>query len=416
MSLSLFIARRYFASKDRYLFVSFLNFVAILGVALGVFAMVVVLSAMCGFSKDLEEKLLGLNSHIRVVNKYSRGMDVQEFKSILEKTFPEGKIRDVQKYVEGEIIIQREGETSESAMGAKVRGLNFDELWKIPSLKFWFPPANEGTDFAEGAKELPEIILGSELLLLMSVQPEFGDILRLTAPFGGIDPLGNVVPNMGLFRLKGGFKSGYYNYDSKYVLMSLEDARRILGAQGREGFFIWLKKSSEAKEVALRLKEELGGDYDVQSWEVENKKLFRALKLEKIGMSLLLILIIMIASFGVVSVILMLVFSKQKDIGMLSALGIQKRSIERIFLLKGMMIGVIGTLLGAAAGVGVSFLLKNFKVKLPASYYLDYLPFDVRPWQVLLISVLGVIIALVASFYPARQAMRVNTTTVLRYE
>lgn len=417
MSLPFYIASRYFSSKKGYLFVSFLNLVAVCGVALGVFAMVVVLSVMTGFSKDLRDKLLGFNSHIRVIEHNQSETDINEFKRELLSLTGDGVILDVQKYVEGEVIIQQEGETSETAQGAKVRGINVSDLNKMPTVQFSPEVLEEGDDiFVKKSNGLPGIIVGSEILMFLGIQPGFDDLLRLTAPFGNVDPSGNLAPNIKLYRLAGGFISGYYDYDAKYVLMSLIDAKHLLGVQGRSGFFVWLKNPGNAEKIAMKLQKGLGNKYDIKSWSDENKKLFRALKLERIGMFILLMMIILIASFSVVSVVLMLVFSKRQDIGMLQALGLDRLGIEKIFVYKGLMIGVLGTLIGLILGVAVCLFLKSYKIPLPSSYYLDYLPVKIHGWHVLVTSLAGIFMALVAAVYPARQAMQVKTTAVLRYE
>lgn len=420
MSLPLTIAKRYFRSKKGYLFVSFLNLVAVCGVTLGIFAMVVVMSVMTGFSKDLRAKLLGLNAHIRLVDKSDKPIaDTATFREELNALIGASSVSNLLKYVDGEVIIQPEGETSEMAAGARVRGLEFSDLSKIPSMEYSPEVEAQGEKiFAKDSEGTAGAIIGSELVQYLGIFPDFesGAVVRLTAPFGSIDPTGNLSPNVRLFRLNGGFRSGYYDYDAKYILLSVEDATKLLGQQARSGFSLWLKDPDSAQTVAAKLQTAFGDRFEIKGWFDENKKLFRALKLERIGMSFLLGLIILIASFSIVSVVLMLVFAKQKDIGMLSALGLDRSGIQKIFIYKGLMIGLLGTAVGMSLGFGLCYVLKTYPMPLPSSYYLDYLPVDLKAWHFVVTGCAGVAMAVFASVYPARQAMRVSTTTVLRYE
>lgn len=422
-----YVARKYLIGRGEPRFALFLTIVAVCGVAIGVAALIVVISVMAGFGRDLESKLMGFNPHVTVECPASgpvsagAGRGCREVAKRISSNF-EG-VEEVNPFVIGEVVIQAPGAEGLSAMGAKVFGLS-----RIPARMFktaklywgggiygrpwwlsWMPPLKRG------------VVLGQEMLYQIGVHPDFGDRVQLIAPFGGIDPLGNPAPVRREYQVVGGFRSGFFEYDVKYVLMSIDEAERLLKNQGRYGLQIMLSgrgalsPRSTGRFVA-DLQRFLGPAYEVTAWTKKNKRLFAALKLERIAMTFLLFLIIVIASFSVVGVTLMIFFSKRRDLAVLMAMGASKRNISRIFLFHGGWIGLSGALLGSALGIATCFVIKRSDIVLPPSYYLDYLPVAIDGSLILLVALGGIIMSVAAAFYPARRAAETDPVALLRYE
>jgi lipoprotein-releasing system permease protein len=254
------------------------------------------------------------------------------------------------------------------------------------------------------------------MLFQIGVFPDINDRVHLISPFGGVGPLGDPIPKRREYSVIGGFKSGFFEYDVKYVLMSLQEAYRLLGAQGRYGLQIMINDPAEVPRFEKNLRKFLGSTYDVSSWTAKNKRLFAALKLEKVAMTFLLFLIIVIASFSIVGVTLMIFFSKRRDLAVLMAIGASRKKIEQIFLIHGGLIGLAGAIIGLILGLAVCLIVARSGIVLPASYYLDYLPVSINPLVVLLIVFGGVAISLIAAYYPARRAAATDPIELLRCE
>lgn len=414
MNTESMIAGRYFGSRRRQRFLPLLTFVSIGGVALGTMALVLVLSVMRGFGTELEKKFMGFNFHVTLTST-SGAPDISKEK--IEHLLPKGSL--VSEFVEGEAIAQTMSLGDIIAAGVKVRGIESEAPPLVKTLEFYFP---EGSSrFAElnapgSVKTLPGVILGDEILSQLNVHPDFEDRIDLVAPLADIGPTGEMEPRIRTYRLTGAFRSGVFEYDSKFALVSYEEARRLLGAQAVQGYHIMLSHPSDAPAVALSLRNALGESWRVESWDVQNKKLFAALKLERIAMASILILIILIASFSIVGVLMMVVSSKRKDIAILRSMGMNGRSIRKIFMLHGVLIGAIGSVIGGLAGSAVCIALWRWPIRLPASYYLDTLPVEWSlPWTVVFVAS-GILITLISSLYPISQATKDAPVVTLRYE
>ncbi len=408
-----YLARKYLTSRGEPRFASLLTIVAILGVAVGIAALIVVISVMSGFGEDLERKLMGFNPHITVAYPGYGSRDVQ--KQIVQNF---SGIEEMHPFVRGEVVIQTGRDETLGAMGAKILGLkeipsrmsaNADFFWPggVKNETWWQPyfnPLERG------------VILGNEMIYQIGAHPDLGDTVMLIAPFGGVDPFGNPSPMRREYQVVGGFRSGFFEYDLKYVLMSLDEARRLLRGQGRYGLQIVLEDPRQTEFVVRDLQKFLGSDYDISGWTEKNQRLVAALKLEKMAMIFLLFLIIVISSFSVVGVTLMNFFSKRRDLAVLMAMGASPRMISRIFLFNGGWIGFAGAGLGALIGLGLCWIIARSNFMLPPSYYLDYLPVSVNPLMVFGVALGGVLISMMAAFYPAHRASRMKPVELLRYE
>lgn len=416
MNIHTWISGRYFKSRRASRFLPLLTIVSVGGVAVGILAIVVVLSVMRGFSGELEKKLIGFNAHI-TITKSAEGENLTTEE--IEKYVPAREVRDISPFVSGEAIAQTEVVGELVAAGVKIQGIDPARGDFLSSVDFYFPEGSEkmaGLSASLPEYPLPGIILGNELLSQLTVHPDFEDQIQLVAPLAEVGPTGEMEPRMRTYRLIGSFRSGVYEYDSKYVFVTLTEAKRLLGEQAQEGFRLLLNDPQRAPFFAGRIRAGVGDGWQVQSWDVQNRKLFAALKLERLAMAGILLLIILIASFSIVGVLMMVVSSKRKDVAILRAVGMNAGSVRRIFVAYGFRIGAIGSIIGAGAGTLICLALRKWPVHLPASYYLDILPVEWSLAWTLSFVVAGMAIAMIASLYPVSQATSEEPVLTLRYE
>jgi lipoprotein-releasing system permease protein len=265
-------------------------------------------------------------------------------------------------------------------------------------------------------KGIPGVILGKELAANLGVS--VGDLVEVLAPGGNVTPMG-AFPGVARFRVVGLAESGMYEYDSSFAYVSLEEAGRLLGMEGRAtGVEAKVGDIYQAGRIANRIREELGYPYWAKDWMQSNRNLFSALKLEKVVMFVILVLIVMVAAFNIISTLIMVVMDKNKDIAVLMTLGASRRTIRKIFALEGLLIGVAGTTAGTLFGGLLCFLLRRYEfIHLPSDvYYISTLPVALSPGILILVGVSSIVICFLATLYPARQASLVDPAEAIRYE
>jgi len=409
LSFELFVGLRYLAAKRKQTFISIITFISIAGVAVGVIALIVVLAVMSGFEEDLKGKILGVNSDA-VVSRYDGPMS--NWREVARQVEAVPGVRAASPFVLTQALLT----SNANAMGVAVRGIDPELAPRVIALR---RNMKEGTLAALQPRtptQEPGIIIGR--VLARNVGAWVGDSVNLVSPFGQITPMGR-VPRARQFRVVGIFESGMFEYDSALVYLSLQGAQSFLGL-GDQVSSLELKVADiyQADRVARTIQRRLGFPYLAQDWMSLNQTFFSALKLEKTVMFIILTLIVLVAAFNIVSTLIMVVMEKNKDIGILKAMGATRRSIMKIFVLEGLIIGVVGTLSGLAGGLGLCALLARYQfVKLPPSiYHLSRLPVLVEPLDVILICTAAVIISLAATLYPAWQASRLDPAEAIRYE
>lgn len=409
-NLSRLIAWRYlFSNRQR--FVPLLTLVAVSGITLGVWSLMVVLSVMRGFQSELNQRWIGLNSHLSVAKFPLQGSDYQSLKKILA-AWPE--VSEVAATVEGEVIVQVPKEGEFQAAAAKLKGverLAQDFLSKVQIYPTELP------DFENAAKEEPPPLMGGdELLSLLGVHPDFEETVTVVYPLGEIGPTGDFLPKQKKFKVTHVFRTGLYEWDSYRLLVPLHEAQALLGDQGETSLQIWLKNLSDLSKVEKRLRLQTPPQYPVMSFAKQNQRLFAALKLERIAMTLLLILFGLIASFSITGLLLMFLSAKRRDLAILRSIGLSMRGARHIFLHLGFLLGGIGALLGGLLGGLTCYLLDRYPIPLPSTYYLDHLPVQFHLPQMAVIMVIGLLLALVSSLYPVGIASRMDPLPMLREE
>jgi lipoprotein-releasing system permease protein len=403
----LFIALRYLKSKKKHKGISVNTLISTGGVAVGVMALLVVLSVMSGFQEDLQKKILGVNAHV-VILDYKGAMP--GYKDIIEKMKGDEDIISSAPFVMGQVMVS----SGKRAHGVFLRGIIPEMEAKTTEILKYI---KEGSlEDLLPKDEIPGIILGKELA--SSIGAFKGDIVTILSPVGEIGPLG-MLPKVRKFRVAAIFEVGMFEYDLNLVLTDIKSAQEFFGMKGDiTGIELRLSDIYKAPVVRERIQKRLGFPLYAKDWMQMNRNLFSALKLEKFAMFIILILIILVASFNIVSNLIMNVIEKKREIAILKAMGATDKSIMTIFILQGLLIGIFGTIIGVTGGYLLNYILNTYQIiKLPADvYYLSHLPVKMKLFDFIIVSLSAIIISFLATIYPALQAAKLKPVEPLRYE
>lgn len=402
-----FIAIRYLKSKKKNKGISINTLISTSGVAVGVMALLVVLSVMSGFHEDLQKKILGVNSHM-VILSY-RGY-IDEYNSIIKKIKNEKEIISSSPFVMGQVMVS----SGKKAHGVFIRGIDPINETKTTDVGKYL---KEGKlEDLSNIQDMPKIILGRELASALGVFR--GDTITALSPTGDIGPLG-MLPKIKQFKVVGIFEVGMFEYDSNLVITHIRSAQEFFGMKDSiTGIEIRLKDIYRASTIREHLQSNLEFPLFVKDWMQMNKNLFSALKLEKFAMFIILILIILVASFNIISTLIMNVIEKRREIAILKAMGATDNGIMSIFMLQGLIIGLVGTTIGIIGGYSLCYILNTYQIiKLPADvYYLSHLPVKTKLSDFIIVSISAITISFLSTIYPALQASRLNPVEPLRYE
>jgi len=403
-----FIALRYLKSRRKHRGISFNTFISIAGITLGVMALIVVLAVMSGFHEDLRNKILGVNAHIVVLNFTG---PIDNYKLLIPKIKRTDGVTAAAPFVIGQVMI---------AKGSKAHGVYFrgiDPIYEARAgiLKKKIREGSFDALMNENAS-IPPVIIGSELAAMLGVFP--GDKIRIISAHMKPGPMG-LIPKVKEFRVVGIFEVGMFEYDANLAITNLKSAQDFFGlGNAVTGIEVRINDIFKAPEIRKLLTSKLGRNYYARDWIQMNKTLFSALKLEKFAMFVILTLIVLVAAFNIVSTLVMNVIEKEREIAILKAMGTTNRSIMVIFILQGLIIGLLGTTLGVIGGYTLSYIIGHYKlIKLPADvYYISHLPVKMKLFDFIAVSAASILISLIATIYPARQAARLNPVEPLRYE
>ena len=408
MFFELFLSIRYLRAKRKQAFISVITVISVLGVMIGVMALVVVLSVMNGFRADLMSKILGVKSHLLVLSYKGAFNDYKRVAGRVGQV--EGAVATT-PFIHSQVMVNRSGNVS----GAILRGIQPETAGNVLSIEGMIKDGSLSS-LESSWDGLPTIIIGSELSKQLGAYP--GDILNMISPEGKLTPFGR-VPNSQKFKVTAVFDSGMYEYDASMVFVSLKEAQAFLGFGDRvSGLEVRVKDVYKSDKVGLKIQNALGNPYWTKDWKVMNRSLFSALKLEKFAMFVILTMIVLVGALNIISTLVMVVMEKTRDVAILRAMGASAKSIMTIFMVQGLLVGLVGTLAGLASGLGICHLLARYKfISLPSDvYYITTLPVRVEFWDVCLVSLSAVVISFLATIYPSWYASKLNPVEAIRYE
>ncbi len=410
MNFERFVSFRYLRAKRKQKFISLISLISVLGVAVGVMALIVVLSVYTGFTEGLRDQIIGINAHILVQQLGGEIDNPNLLKTQVEQV---SGVTGATPYIYAQALISS---GSGQSSGIAIRGIDPVSAGKVISLEAKMTSGSLKSLTADHAG-VPTIVLGKEVAAQLRVQT--GRKIRLISPNGPLTPMG-VMPKVQTCVVSGIFATGMYEYDSTLGFVSLETARRLAGMEGGSvhGLEVRAADADRAHLASAAIQQRLGPAYSVRDWMQINKNLFAALKLEKIGIFIALDLIILVAALNIISALVMVVMEKNKDIAILKSMGAKTSSIMRIFFYQGAVIGLSGTALGVTLGLGLCTLLKRYKIiELPSNVYpMSTMPVKVVPMDVTVIAISAILITLLATLYPSWKASTVRPAEALTYE
>jgi len=409
-----FVGLRYTRAKRRNHFISFISLISIIGIALGVTALITVTSVMSGFEKEMRQRIVGASSHATVT---AFGEPMNDWQSIVEKTEQHPEVLGAAPYVEGQVMLVADGRST----GALVRGIEPDQESRVSEIA----DKLEHTESLDAALQPGEygIILGADLAAYLGAL--VGDKIMVITPEASVTPVG-FVPRIKRFTVTGLFRFGMFQFDRNLAVMHAKDSAKLLKlGDGYSGVRLKLADTGRAPMVARDIKNDVGFNYYVSDWTTQNANYFLAVKMEKTMMFIILSMIVGVAAFNIVSTLVMMVQDKQADIAILRTQGASPGSVMIIFLVQGLLIGVIGTLVGVIGGV---LLASNIDVVVPfierftgpvlnpEVYYIDKMPSDLQWSTVLRTALMSFTLSLLATLYPAWRASRTDPASALAYE
>jgi lipoprotein-releasing system permease protein len=408
MVFELFLGLRYLKAKRKQTFISVITLISVAGVMVGVMALVVVLSVMNGFRADLLSKILGVNSHVLVMSYDGAFPDYEAVAREVRKT--DGVVA-ASPFIYSQVMVNHAGTVS----GAVYRGLDPETAGGVIGIETMLE--EDGLEeLVRPDRDLPGIILGKQLA--RQIGARVGSVVSVISPQGRLTPMGR-TPNNRKYGVVDLFDSGMYEYDATLVYVSLEEAQDFLGMGDRvTGLEVRVEDVNRSDQAASALEKKLGYPFWTKDWKLMNRSLFSALKLEKITMFVILTMIVLVGALNIISTLVMVVMEKTRDMAILRAMGATARSIMAVFMLQGLLVGVVGTLAGLASGLGICHLLARYRfITLPADvYYISTLPVQVAPWDVAFVAIAAVVISFLATIYPSWYAARLNPVEALRYE
>ena len=407
-----FIGLRYVRAKRRNHFISFISLISMAGIALGVMALITVLSVMNGFEKELKDRILGMASHATVFD-YSG--EVQDWQKVADEVREHPEIIGVAQFINAEGMLVN----SKRVRGTSIQGV-------LPEQEPEVSVISEKMISGELNNLQPKefgIVLGSELSRSLAVLP--GDKVTLVAPQANVTPAG-LLPRLKQFTVVGIFEIGMYEYDSALALIHLEDAKILFKKNGPDGLRLMTADMMSAPWTSRDVMRQVSGNYRVVDWTQQHANFFRALKTEKTVMFIILTLIVAVAAFNIISTLVMMVTDKQADIAVLRTLGTSPRSIMAIFMIQGTVIGFVGILVGILSGIWLALNVETlvpaiegmFQIKFlsPDIYYISDLPSDLHWNDVSVIGAVAFLFSLLATIFPAWRAAKTQPAEALRYE
>jgi lipoprotein-releasing system permease protein len=403
----LHVALRYLLAKRKQAFISVISFISTLGVTVGVMAVIIALALMTGLQQELRDRIVGANPHVYV---WKQG-------GIADYQTEADRLRRIPHVIGAapEILGQGLVSAGQDSLPIQIKGIDPALEPQVTDIVGAMTSGSLGALAAPADEQRDGILIGKDLAAKLGVK--MGDSVLLLTPQGTLSPMG-MIPRTRQLRVAGIFSLGLYEIDSQWGLVSLDVAKRLLGKPGIELIQLKVDDIYAAPEIAESIPATLGSEYITQDWADMNRSLFEALTLEKVAIAMAIGLIVMVAALNIVASLVLLVMEKHRDIAILKTMGASARSMTIIFMLQGLIIGLVGTLVGAASGYAIARLAYRYElIKGPIDVYqVSHMPFTVIPLDVALVVGVAVLICFLATIYPSRQAARLDPVQALRYE
>ncbi len=413
IGLAWFLARRYLASRRGGRLLSFITWIALCGIVVGVTALVVVIGVMTGMQNELREKILGSNPHV-IVRQSGASLRIDDWRRVVaEAEAVEGVISASPVALTRVGLYRSEYAEVIDLYGVDLKGDGVPVTPLEDSLRA------EHISLRRSPGGIAPIVLGSGIAERMALV--VGDTVTVISLENfQIGPLGELAPRMVEWEVSGTFSTGMYDYDLRNGYATLEDVQDLLDIGEDVAAFVGVRTEDpwNAASVADAVRQALGWPYFVDPWTHSNRQLFSALKLEKLAMGVILSLIVLVAAFNIVSTLVMVVVNRTREIGILKAMGLTRKETLLAFILQGVWIGVIGTFAGIALGLGLAFLIERYRlIPIPPDiYFVDRLPVDLSPWDIVWIAGVSLLISVAATIYPARRASALESVEAIRHE
>ena len=417
------LAARHLAPKRRQGFINLIGLIAVMGVAISVAGVIVVVSVMNGFRRDIRDRIIGTNAHV-LVNAYGK-QGIPQWQELVKKIRHIPGVEGVSPYYQGQVMLK----SGSGVTGVLLQGIDPQQHAQVGKLRqniregsldaLALPATLTAKPLDDEQPEKPvALLLGTELRNNLDVG--MGEQVTLFSPVFRSTAVG-LLPRMGKGQVKGTFQTGYYEFDSNLIYASLEDAQRLFDAPG------------VVNQIAVRVKSlELAGDVQkaitklddgvsfwAADWQRMNQNLFKALQMEKLIMFVILVCMVLVSAVNIVSTLVMVVMEKQKEIGVLRSLGLSQGSVQRLFLIQGLYIGLGGLFFGFALGLGICWVIDTFPIRIPGGgsvYYIETLPVQVMSADLWIVAGVAFFTCLLAAAYPARQAAKLDPVEAIRYE
>jgi lipoprotein-releasing system permease protein len=400
------IALRYLLAKRKQAFISVISLISTLGVTVGVMALVIALALMTGLQQELRDRILGSNAHVYVF----KSGGITDYNAELPRLLAIPHVVGAAPAIQGMGLLSASGET----LPIQIKGIDLVLEPKVTDIAHATRSGSIAALTSEDGG--PDgILLGADLAAKLGVRA--GDAVSLVTTQGTVSPFG-MLPRPRRLRVAGTFSLGLYEFDSTYGFVSLDVSKRLFAKSQADFIQLRVDDIFRAGDIAKSIPAALGHEYLTEDWAAMNKPLFSALWLEKMAISLTIGLIVMVAALNIVASLILLVMEKHRDIAILKTMGASARSVTTIFMMQGLIIGLIGTTLGASAGYALSYVLDRYElIKVPVDVYqVSHVPFTVLPLDFAMVVVAAVIVCFVATIYPSRQAAKLDPAQALRYE
>jgi len=415
MKYELFIGLRYLQARRRETFISLITVISVLGVMIGVMTLNVVMAVMSGFEETLRDRLLGINAHIALIRS---GEPLRDYENLIQQVSKENGVVAATPTIYGQVMLTAGSRVS----GVVVRGIDPDRVNRVVNVQGFLREGNlnglktqHPIQVEDRTVLLPGIILGERLANQLGVFT--GSAVQVVSPLGSPTAIG-VIPKVRRFFVAGILRTGMSEIDSTLVFMGLAEAQRFFElGDAVTNIELRIQNVDQSRQVAEQIQRRLGFPYFAEDWTRLWPNLFSALKLEKTVYFLVLLLMVLIGAFNIVSTLVMVVMEKKKDIAILRSMGASQQSIRRVFLLKGCIIGVLGTTLGLILGLLVCGLISQYQFELPDGVFLiKTVPVRIYAGNFILVALASFVVCLIASIYPARQAAKLDPVEIIRYE